>query len=109
MILNQEDINIYLEDKLTKEFYDEYNKKNINIEKLLKLSKYNKIYLYEPLKLDHYLLIDISLYCHQKFEIINIDQFNRYIDLINYFYKLYNNIKIKGNLNDNIISNMFCY
>jgi len=89
MLLRQEDINIYLEDIDAKKFYNEYNKNKIDILKLLKLSKDNHIHLFEPLKLDHFLLVDISLYFRQIFEITNINQFNRYMDLLNYFFKLY--------------------
>ncbi|ORX83588.1 hypothetical protein BCR32DRAFT_277909 [Anaeromyces robustus] len=89
MILNKEDIDIYLTDENTKCFYDEYNKENPDILKLLQISRDNKIYLYEPLNLDHFLLIDISLNCNQRFKISNINQFNRYIDMFKYYNLLY--------------------
>ncbi|KAL6589941.1 hypothetical protein U3516DRAFT_675119 [Neocallimastix sp. 'constans'] len=108
MILDQEDINIYLKEKNTKEFYDEYNKENPDIRKLLFLSKNNNICLYEPLNLEHFLLIDISLYCNQKFDVNNINQFNRYIDIINYFYKLLSFMKKNKSVN-NIINEINNY
>ncbi|KAG4093372.1 hypothetical protein H8356DRAFT_949107 [Neocallimastix lanati (nom. inval.)] len=108
MILDQEDINIYLKDKNTKEFYDEYNKENPDIRKLLFLSKNNKICLHEPLNLEYFLLIDISLYCNQKFDVNNINQFNRYIDIINYFYKLLSFMKKNKSVN-NIINEINNY
>ena len=95
MILQQEDIDLYLRDKHTRKFYIEYSKDNPDVEKLLEMSINLKVKLYEPLKLDHYLLVDISLNCNQRFEIVNDDQFERYMILIDYYNLLYDKSLLK--------------